>query len=240
MKALRLLFLVILLLSTFAPMSGQQGAWFDIGIKGAYGLTMMGNNNVFDDRQIDHRISGGYGFGINLGVHFGQNSGVLVEYMRSTGTQKFDDESTPTTSLIDYQWSTNDVLLLYRFSGNGGYFEIGPKMSFLSDMTLEVEGASIDDVEMFYEDTWFSGVLGFGTYIAGSDLFTIQAGIRLHYQFGDMVSDAGETSGYPVGNVYDDYKKTYLIMAQAHIEFNYAFGRFAKNSCRDRWKLILF
>jgi len=237
LRSLSLAFFILLGISC----ATAQGAWFDIGVKAAYGLTMMGNNNVFDDRQIDHRISGGYGFGVNVGVHFGQNSGVLVEYMRSTGTQKFDDESTPTTSLIDYKWNSNDVLLLYRFSGNGGYFEIGPKVSFLSDMTLDVEAATVpDDVNVYFEDTWFSGVLGFGTYIAGSDVFTIQAGIRLHYQFGDMVNDAGADIGYPVGEIYDTYKKTYLIMAQAHIEFNYAFGRFAKESCRDRWKLILF
>ena len=239
MRNLRMIVLVIIAFCATVPVFAQ-GAWFDIGIKGAYGLTMMGNKNIFDDRNIDHRISGGYGFGVSLGVHFGQNSGVLVEYMRSTGNQKFDDESTSSNLLIDYQWQTNDVLLLYRFSGNGGYFEIGPKASFLSDISLEVEGTTVENVDQWFEDTWFSGVLGFGTYIAGSELFTIQAGIRLHYQFGDMVNDAGENAGWPVGTVYESYKQTSLIMAQFHLEVNYAFGRFAKESCRDRWKLILF
>jgi len=221
-------------------LSFAQGTWFDIGVKGAYGITMMANKNIFDDRQIDHRLSGGYGFGVTLGAHFAEDHGILVEYMRSTGGQKFDDERTATKQLIDYEWTTNDVLLLYRFSGNGGYFEIGPKVSFVSDIMRELEGTPMTDVSDFYEDKWYSGVLGFGTYIAGSEVFTIQAGIRLHYQFGDMVNESGQAAGFPVNETYESYDKTNLIMAQIHLEVNYAFGRFARRSCRDRWKLILF
>ena len=231
--------LVLLLAGTISTqLSGQL--WFDIGAKGSYGITMMLNNNIFDDRDVDHKVSWGYTYGVSLGVHFDDHNGILVEYMRARGNQDFDDERMGAAMPISYEWNTNDVLLLYRYTGYGGFFEIGPRVSFVSDVSSIYHEGPSQDVTGQFESTWYSGVLGFGTYLAGSDLFSIQAGIRLHYQFGDMLNESGQEANLPVYEEYETYKKTSAIAAQFHIEFNYAFGRFAKESCRDRWKLILF
>jgi hypothetical protein len=58
-----------------------------------------------------------------------------------------------------------------------------------------------------------------------------------------MVSDQGREfdPGYPaIGRNFATYEKTKATAAQFMLELNYAFGRFAKASCSQRWRLILF
>jgi len=231
--------LLVLTLTVVTYTLGVAQVWFDLGLKGSYGMTMMANKNIFDDRDVDHKITGGYGFGASIGTHFGDHQGVIVEYMRSTGRQNFSEEMGGVQS-NNYEWSTNDVLLLYRYTGYGAYFEVGPKLSFVSDVMNTYHDQPTMDVTKYFEDNWISGVVGFGSYLAGSDLFSLQIGLRLYYQFGDMINKDGQALNLPAYIEYETYKKTNLIAAQLHLEFNYAFGRFAKASCRDRWKLILF
>jgi len=238
MRISRILLVLTIAITTYTMSFGQ--VWFDLGVKGSYGLTMMSNKNIFDDREVDHKITGGYGYGVSLGTHFGDHQGILVEYMRSTGKQNFDEEGGATVQTNNYEWSTNDVLLLYRYTGYGAYFEIGPKLSFVSDVMNTYHDQPAMDVTNLFEDQWISGVVGFGSYLAGSDVFSLQIGLRLYYQFGDMINEAGQAANLPAYIEYDSYKETNLIGALLHLEFNYAFGRFAKESCRDRWKLILF
>lgn len=233
----RILFSVVLTIVTYSIGIGQ--VWFDLGVKGTYGITMMANKNIFDDRDIDHQITGGYGFGVSLGAHFGDHQGVLIEYMRGYGKQNFNEEI-GTLQTNNFSWTTNDVLVLYRYTGYGAYFEVGPKVSFVSDVMNAYHDQPTTDVSNLFEDTWISGVVGFGSYIAGSELFSLQIGLRLYYQFGDMINAEGRALNLPAYIEYDTYTKTNLIAAQLHLEFNYAFGRFAKASCNDRWKLIIF
>jgi hypothetical protein len=237
MKTSRFILVATFTIISVATTYGQ--VWFDMGVKGSYGITMMSNKNIFDDRDVDHQISGGYGIGVSIGTHFGDHQGVIVEYMRSSGKQDFDEELGVVQS-NNYEWTTNDVLILYRYTGYGAYFEVGPKIGFVSDVMNTYHGNPTMDVTHLFEDKWISGVLGFGSYLAGSDLFSLQIGLRLYYQFGDMINEDGQAMDLPAYIEYDSYEKTNLISAQLHLEFNYAFGRFAKTSCHDRWKLILF
>jgi hypothetical protein len=61
-----------------------------------------------------------------------------------------------------------------------------------------------------------------------------------------MISAEGITAGYPAvhsSSTFDyntDYQKTKATAGQILLEFNYAFGRFARASCSHRWRLILF
>ena len=209
-----------------------------MGFKGSYGLTLMMNNNIFDDREIDHQINAGYMFGPSLGIHFGDHQGIQIEYLWSVGRQSFDIETVTPTERIDYDWKTNDLVLLYRYTGYGAFFEIGPKVSFLKEMNREYN--TEEEVSANFEDTWYSGVVGFGMFLAGSDLFSLQLGLRFQYQFNDMINGTGKDNNYPVGVNYEQYKSTNLLTAQIQLEANYAFGRIAREHCRDRRKLILF
>jgi hypothetical protein len=39
---------------------------------------------------------------------------------------------------------------------------------------------------------------------------------------------------------YDPTRKTLATAAQLQLEANYAWGRFSKTACHDRWRLFLF
>ena len=233
--------LTLLFAAALTPIFGQT--FFDAGLKGAIGPTLMFNQNIFDDGKYEHVLSWGYGFGGKLGVHFGKGGhhGVTFDYLRATSKQKFDLSNRQTH---EYTWVTNDLLLMYRYSGNGAYVEFGPKLSLMANVDSEYRGQPKQDVSKYFEDKYTSLVFGFGSYILGTELLSLQAGVRLHWALTDMISDEGianEPNSYPALEAsFTDYEKTTATAAQFSIELNYAFGRFAKASCSQRWRLILF
>lgn len=226
----------ILLLAGITPLFGQM--YFDAGIKGAYGPTFLYNKNVYDDGQYDAVLNSGYGFGGKLGVHFNSQHGITFDYINATSRQEFDVRGTSSTNR--FTWKHHDLLLLYRYSGNGAYIELGPKLSLMSDVNEQFNGSD-SDVSRNFVKNYKSAVLGFGSYLAGNELLSIQIGVRLHWSLDDIVSDDGRTAGYPTPlAVYPTYQKSIPSAGQVMLELNYAFGRFAKTSCSHRWRLILF
>lgn len=226
------------LLCACLPLFSQM--YFDAGIKGAYGPTFMYNQNVFDDGDYDHVLTSGYGFGAKLGMHFANHHGFTFDYMNATSKQDFDLTA---GGVHNYVWKHHDLLLMYRFSGNGAYIEIGPKISFISDVTSTSIGFQEVDVTPNFADNYKSVVFGFGSYLIGSDLVSLQAGVRLHWALDDMISEQGMGNNYPATLrllPYPEYEKTKATAGQFMLELNYAFGRFAKASCSQRWRLILF
>lgn len=232
---LTLLFLLTLTLSV------KSQVWFDAGLKGAYGPTLMFDNNVFDDGDYKHRITAGHSLGARLGVNFGHHAGISLEYAAATSNQKFDLSGDPYHT---FKWKHNDILLLFRYSGNGAYVELGGKYSNMGDVTLTREFSGVtEDVSENFAKNYKSGVFGFGSYLLGGDLFTVNLGIRLHFAIDDMVSELGKENNYPFADqqqLLDPSKKTLATAAQLQAEFNYAWGRFAKTACSDRWRLFLF
>ncbi|MEO5905894.1 MAG: hypothetical protein ABIQ11_04175 [Saprospiraceae bacterium] len=232
-------FFTLLLVVTLA-FSAKSQLWFDAGVKGAYGPTMMLDGNIFDSGNYKHKLSTGHAIGGRLGVNFGYHAGVSLEYMSAKSRQDFEFSSNPHSRFI---WKHNDILLMFRYSGNGAYVEIGGKYSNMGDVTLERYNPDVTtDVSEIFENSYMSGVFGFGSYLLGSDLFTLNLGIRLHYSFEDMVAADGKENFYPLEMdlTPDLNKKTVATAAQLQAEFNYAFGRFSKEACQNRWKLLLF
>jgi hypothetical protein len=226
---------------SLSPLFGQM--FFDFGIKGAYGPTYMLNQNLADDTAYDHELNAGYGVGAKLGLHFASHHGFTFDFMHSKSNQKF---GLTNRGLHDYSWTHNDLMLMYRLSGNGAYVEFGPKISLVSDVTSIINGVDEGDVKVNFENNYTSLVFGFGSYLLGNELFSLQIGARIHYALSDMVSAEGITAGYPAvhsSSTFDyntDYQKTKATAGQILLEFNYAFGRFARASCSHRWRLILF
>lgn len=235
--------LLTLLFVAFLGLSAQSQVWFDAGIKGALGPTMMLNKNVFDDGDYKHKITIGNAIGGRLGVNLGYHAGFSLEYNAATGKQDFRLDNDLYNS---FKWKHSDFLLLFRYSGNGAYVELGGEYSNMGDVTLTKYrgGQDIDeDVSDKFEDSYKSGVFGFGSYLMGGDLFTVNLGIRLHFAFDDMINESGKELLYPFVDhqgAYDPSKKTLATAAQLQMEFNYAWGRFAKTACSDRWRLFLF
>jgi len=233
--------LTLVLALALSPVFGQM--FFDFGIKGAYGPTYMLNQNLADDTAYDHELNAGYGVGAKLGVHFANHHGFTFDFMHGKSNQNF---GLTDKKRHEYSWTHNDLLLMYRYSGNGAYVEFGPQISLVSEVTsLNTSSSNVEEnVTDFFEDNYTSLVFGFGSYLIGSDLVTLQAGVRIQYALSDMVNDAGIAAGYPAtssGFDYNtDYQKTRATSGMFLLEFNYAFGRFAKASCSQRWRLILF
>ncbi len=221
----------------------KSQVWFEAGVKGAYGPTFLLDKNVFDSGNFKHKISTGHAIGGRLGVNFGYHAGFAVEYMGATSKQDFNLHGDLHTS---YKWKHNDILGLFRYSGNGAYVEIGGKYSKIREATRETTpaDAQVDgDVTDLFEKNYTSGVLGFGSYIMGGDLLVVNLGLRLHYAFTDILTDEGQADFYPAASDIsspDLDAKTLATAAQLQLEVNYAFGRFSKEACHERRKFILF
>ena len=234
---------VTLLFFVSSVIAANSQVWFDAGVKGAYGPTFMLDNNVFDDSDYKHKITSGHAIGARLGVNWGYHSGFSVEYAAANSKQDFRLNNDLYNS---FKWKHSDLLLLFRYSGSGAYVELGGKYSIMGDVTLTKhrDGQVItDDVSENFVDNYKSGVFGFGSYLLGGDLFTMNLGIRLHFAIDDMVNETGKENTYPIVDhvaSFDRSKKTLATAAQLQAEFNYAWGRFAKNACHDRWRLFLF
>lgn len=231
-------FLTLFLVTTLAITAHSQW-WFDAGLKGAFGPTLMYDQNVFDHGSYKHKISTGGSFGARLGFNNGYHNSISLEYNLATSKQDFNLNSVLYNS---FKWKHNDFALIIRHSGDGAFIEIGGKLSSISRVELDNVNQPIRDVSENFKDTYTSGILGFGSYLAGNDLVTLNMGIRLHWAFTDMVSEAGKEMQYPiiVDNLDDPSRKTLATAAQLQVELNYAFGRFAKTACSNRWKLLLF
>ena len=235
------LFTFLVLLCIAIP--GKAQWWFDAGIKGAYGPTMMYDQSVFDNNTYKHKLTAGYNYGFRLGFNYGHHAGLNLEYMLSHSKQDFNYHS---EVFNKFDVKHNDFVGTFRYSGDGAFVEIGAEYANIKDVKLEsqsMEPINPPAVENF-EKNYVGGVLGFGSYLAGNDLLSINLGIRLHWGFGEIVNPTGKMNNYPIFGVQgvpiDPDNKTFETAAQLQLEVNYAFGRFAKSSCHDRWRLILF
>ncbi len=220
--------------------SGQSQWWFDAGVKGAWGATGMSDDNVFDDADYKHKLSSGTSFGGRLGINYGYHVGLSLEYAGATSNQQFNYQSQ--SPFNTFQWKHNDISTLFRYSGNGAYIELGAKFTTITGVELDNVNTGIMDVTGDFEENYTSGIFGFGSYLMGSDLLSVNLGVRIHWALQDMVNEAGKANNVPiiVEQLKDPSVKTLAAAVQLQLEVNYAFGHFAKEGCHDRWKLILF
>ncbi len=239
--SLRAIVLGALGLICATALSGQN-TWFDIGLNYAYGPTFQLNQNIGDDRSFEHQFTMGSSYGAKIGVNFGQFSGLHVVYNLAEGNQDYElIDELGIDRTLNYSWNTHDVMLLYRYSGYGAYVEIGPKYSIIRDVSQTISGAEVDWTSGFTDYT--SAVVGFGSYIAGSDVVSLNLGIRVAYSLTDMVSEEGRALSLPETTLVAGYSQeasTNPFSAMLNVELSYAFGRIAKASCQERNKLILF
>ena len=233
-------YLITLSLMMTLAVSAHSQWWFDEGLKGSYGPTMMYDQNVFDDGDYKHAISTGTSFGGRLGFNYGYHVGLSLEYAGATSKQEFNYGNIDDFNA--FKWKHNDISTLFRYSGNGAYIELGAKFSKIKEVELDNVNTGISDATEYFNENYTSGIFGFGSYLMGSELLTLNLGVRIHWGFTDMVNEAGKDAGYPivVEALKDPTKKTLATAAQLQMELNYAFGRFSKEACHDRWKLILF
>ena len=209
-------FLTLTLMLALAVSSSAQW-WFDAGIKGAWGPTGMSDQNVYDDANYKHKISTGTAFGGRLGFNYGYHVGLSLEYGGATSNQDFEYNGDLYNS---FKWKHNDLSTLFRYSGNGAYIEFGAKFSNVKEVELETAGVGVSDVTENFSDSYTSGIFGFGSYLMGSELLTLNLGVRLHWAFDDMVSETGKDNNYPIviEELKDPSVKTHAAAVQLQME----------------------
>lgn len=231
------LFTFLLIALSFSIYGQKQYVWFDFGLKAQYGAAGLYNQAIADSPNYDYRIGNGYGYGAKLGINKGYN-GLSIDVMKTTGNQTFDK----TAKTID--WSGLDVYALFRHAKNLGYFEIGPKASFINKVTLESDGQVVEQPSDNYKSNVFSGVIGFGANILGNDKrFSGILGLRFEYAFTDLDSKTGKDLGAPVRDpsIYaSGIKSSNIAFAGVVFELNWGLGYFGKSQCGARPKFIMF
>jgi hypothetical protein len=231
--------LLIWVLTSIQLMAQKQIVWFDAGLKVQYGATGFINSAIFDSKDYDYKIATGYGFGGKLGINFG-SSGLSLEAMRSSSKQDFDILSNGKIASIS--WATTDVYALYKNAQNLGYFEIGPKISFISKVEDNLENTS-NERTAGYNSINIAGVVGFGANIMGNDgRFSGILGLRLEYAFTDFVKE-GSALNTPLRDksiFAAGYQSSNVAFAGVVFELNWGIGYFGKAQCGKRSKFIMF
>jgi hypothetical protein len=216
--------------------------WFDGGLKAQYGAGGFYNAAIGKSDKFDYTISTGYSFGGKIGINRGYN-GLAIDIMRSTAKQEFQDLSS-NGAVKSIDWKSWDIYALFRNAANMGYFEIGPKISFIDGVSDNVENNTSVDRSDSYNSNVLSGVIGFGANVMGNeDRFSGILGLRFEYAFTDFVSESGQTASAPLRSsaVYaDGYKASNIAFAGVVFELNWGLGFYGKSQCGKRAKFIMF
>jgi len=239
--------LLLSLLVSFIDLNAQ--AWTDVGLKLGGGVSYLYNSNIESNNIYNPKPfkSGSYNIGAKAGINIGEHHSINGEVMFSSmkklfvyktglGELDFDNE---------IKWTNIDLYLLYRHYREGSFLEIGVMRSNVRKVEqTDVPAGLLNEVDVsnFYESGYWSGVLGTGTFIAGSDRFTVMLGIRMHVGLTDFVSEAGHNNidPFPNSNVSGstaiERVNTLPILVEFMSEFNFGLGFFAKTVCSGRVK----
>ena len=239
MKSLYVFFILYLPLSIFAQ------SWVDLGIKGGWGANLIINNNLFNDNAYNHKLSSGYSFGGKIGFNFNQEHEITFDAMFTTFRQGFtysiEDTINDVTTNYSSEFGFNAVnlILMYRRNKNGSYLEFGPCISFLQSPYFK-DGAN--DYIMGANNFNLNNqglVLGFGSYIVGTENFGITSGIRITHYLSDLLSEEGKNNLLFSSKQYDSYTPSKALFIELVLEANFDFAYMAKASC-GRKKILFF
>ncbi len=232
-------YFTILISLFFAFSLSAQSFYIDAGVKAQSGATALINQSVNDHPNWNYDIGTGFSFGGKVGFNF-EDHGITVDVLLNNGESAFEFDGNQ-NFVTDY--ATTDIYLLYRLSRYRGYLELGPKMNLVRNVTNRAIDGTEEDVTDLYLDNSYSGVLGFGTYLIGTDgRFSGIFGLRFEYGLTDMLDQTlGQPLGLPIrqDGLYDDgYNTTVPFFAGLVFELNWGIGYYGKASCGARGKFI--
>lgn len=230
-----------LLAFAFSLTLPAQEIWLEAGVKGGPGLSFLYNQNIADDDTHNYLLTGMYGVGAKFAVNFGANNGFTLEGLYGQTGQNMDYNVAGSSNDLrnEITWKSINAYLLYRYTSRAVFLELGPMYSLVQSVEQTDDGGAIDQnqIENFYTENYLAGVFGFGGLLFQSGTVSGGLGVRLHYGFGDFVSEEGQSAGFPNPNktsVYDSVEDTSPIFAQLIFELNFGLGRFAPAGCGKR------
>ncbi len=220
--------------------------WLDAGIKVQYGFTALFNSNATTTNangdRWDNTLATGTKFGGKIGINFNY-TGITLDVLTGRHSARFQRLGTNPQITDQIDVSVTDIYLLLRNAKYKGYFEIGPKLSLVGNVSDSDGTANLNDL---YESNNLGAVLGFGTYILGPEdgRFSGILGIRLEYGFQDIVNETGRIEGGERSRVPVNYggeaASTNPIFVGLVFEANWGIGGVGQARCGERSKFIWF
>lgn len=218
--------------------------WFDAGVKVQAGASGLYNSAIADIEGLNYELAltNAVGFGGRIGINKNY-SGLSLEAMYTRAGQTYEFIEGGNAINRESEWRSLDVYALFRNAKNLGYFEIGPKVSFLSEFT-DTNGA---DASANFASTNIGAVVGFGAYVIGSDgAFSGTLGLRFEYGITDYVGTDAPDGFNGTGNTYTDASgagvegSEHPFFAGVVFEINWGIGYFGVAQCGARSKFIMF
>lgn len=234
----RSIILILAICITGSLSAQKQLVWFDAGLKVQAGASGMFNQAIADASGVDYELdlTNSFAYGGRIGINKNY-SGLSIEAMFNKAAQTFEYIENGTTVNQDVEWRSLDVYALFRNAKNLGYFELGPKISFLNEFT-DINGQDATDN---YASTNIGAVVGFGAYVMGTEgAFSGTLGLRFEYGITDYVgTDA--VDGYTSAGVLPDTEGSeHPFFAGIVFEANWGIGYFGVAQCGARSKFIMF
>lgn len=240
----KLIFLFCLLPSLMFAQRSAKVWWFDVGAKVQTGFSGIYNQVVADDGVWAYDPSTATSFGAKLGINYDVH-GFTIDAMFGSLGSSFENGNLNTN--VEVELNYTDIYLMYRNNKRLGYFEIGPKVSFINDVSnSNLENTNVTDQ---YRSQALAGALGFGVYFIGSDgAFSGILGLRFEYGFQDIVDQSALASVTNLPPINDpSYRTTgqdagtnHPIFAGIVFELNFGIGYFGRAGCGQRSKFIKF
>lgn len=233
--------LTIILLATIS----FSQTWFDLGLKGGYGLNLLYNQNYFNDQNFTPMLSFGSMFGGKLGFNFNEEHSITFDVGSTIFNQEFNYSKVNADSTRSYfsrsiGFNSLNFLLMYRKLKSSGYFEIGPQYSTLSKAMISDSYNGKSDASSYFAKSYYSMILGFGGFVVGTENLGVTLGIRLAYTINDIVSKEGQLINFPSITSYSSYKPGNPFSALLVMEINYDLGYLASAKCGKKTKFLMF
>lgn len=238
----KLLFCVFTLCFIQQAQSQKLDFWLDAGAKVQTGASMLYNSAIGDDPNFDYTIATSTKLGGKLGINWNY-TGVSFDVMVGSLNGTFQNTSQAGGDDMEVSVSSVDIYVLFRDARKKGYFELGPKVSFLGDVKAGPKNGTKQIMNPdLYEKNPLAAVIGFGTYVLGNDgRFSGILGLRFEYGFTDIVSAQGSEpmNRQPV-NYIGDAASTNPIFAGIVFELNWGIGGVGQARCGEKSKFIWF
>jgi len=148
-----------MLLTCMSLSAQKMDFWLDAGLKIQTGFTALYNSNATNGDLWDNTLTHGTKYGGKLGINWNY-TGISFDFLTGSQNGKFQDRR-PSAEIGDVREisiSVTDIYVLFRNARHKGYFELGPKISFISDVT--VDGSGGPDAGNQFEDQYETRNLG--------------------------------------------------------------------------------
>lgn len=229
-----------LLFVSGSMLAQRNKAWFELGVKGGGGISVLVNKNVWDDKKTAApSMSGCFSYGAKLAINMNESHQLAFESMWGSRSQKYEFLIDKVTYDKKLTLGVNDLGVFYRYNGsNGGYVELGGQYTMITKAN-ETTSSGNSEIKRYFTN-YTSAALGFGGNLIQAGSLTWTMGVRFSYSFTDAISEEGGANSsysYPLNDAivrksYPTYKATKPITAQFLTELNFDIGYLSKSNCK--------